>query len=304
MFTPSFATGYAYSAGMSANPHLWKGLVAMYAPGLGNQGHRLYDFSGRQPYGEINGATWVVGQNGWALNFPGSGQHVNLGTGRFNLPDGTLVFSFTPHDNSSLQYIFSQDALSNNAGDFAVFIEAVGKIGFGIDTGSVFLAIQGDNVVTVGNRYVVACRWGSSTGISMYVDNVLQADTEPNATDGMTNTSAETLIGTNIINTVPLDGVIHWMAIYDHVLNEPRLSQLYYNPLAPLELADQLFGYGLLQIYINRLFEIPERKTMFDVPNRPTVFPVSERLTAFELSKRATLFKIPKRQTLFEVLEN
>lgn len=73
--TPSYAAGYARSAGESANPGLWDGRVFANALTLGPTGATIRDLSGYNRHGTLlgdPGSDWVMTPNGWALDFDGS----------------------------------------------------------------------------------------------------------------------------------------------------------------------------------------------------------------------------------------
>jgi hypothetical protein len=78
---PNFSK-YALKPSESKYPNLWKGLVGSWQPVLGPQGQRLIDLSGRGNHGTLNGSMtfsdWVVGPKGYALDFDGSNDNVDV----------------------------------------------------------------------------------------------------------------------------------------------------------------------------------------------------------------------------------
>ena len=77
---PSWKQGYARSAGESANPGLWDGVVGACYPSLGPTGLVLRDVSGRHNHGTLTNmdpaTDWVMTEKGWALDFDGSDDYV------------------------------------------------------------------------------------------------------------------------------------------------------------------------------------------------------------------------------------
>lgn len=72
---PSWKQGFARNAAGSANPGLWRGLVASWMASLGPTGATLHDISGRHNNGTLVGPTWTPG----SLDFNGSSDYVLAG---------------------------------------------------------------------------------------------------------------------------------------------------------------------------------------------------------------------------------
>jgi len=88
---PSYANGFAPRDGPSANPNLLDGLVGAWIPAFGPTGGTLFDVSGRGNHGTLtnmDAATdWVMTEKGWALDFDGDNDIINLAI-RNGLPPG------------------------------------------------------------------------------------------------------------------------------------------------------------------------------------------------------------------------
>jgi hypothetical protein len=78
---PSFSQGFVTHEA-SEFPFLWKRTVAAYAPFLGNQGKKLYDWSGLLKHGIISGAVWSSSPQGYVLSFGGA-HYVDCGSGSY-----------------------------------------------------------------------------------------------------------------------------------------------------------------------------------------------------------------------------
>jgi len=72
---PSYKSGYAQSAGESAHPNLWDGLVGAWMPSLGVTGGILRDVSENENHGTLTNmdpaTDWVTTSKGLALDFDG-----------------------------------------------------------------------------------------------------------------------------------------------------------------------------------------------------------------------------------------
>lgn len=150
---PSFAQGYATHQACIA-PWAWKRVVAAYAPFLGIQGNKLYDFSGKGNHGDINGATWALGKDGPVLNLNGSSHYIDLGTNSsLNLTQNFSVsFQVKPDLAQKDGLIYGRDKSGND------FVQ---------------LQIRQDNVVA--NRLKIQTHNGSFRTVN--VDNFFAADT-------------------------------------------------------------------------------------------------------------------------------
>ena len=72
---PSYHNGFAQHAGESAFPHMWRGLVGVWAPFLGQTGMTLRDWSGYENHGAFTNMVvgdWIIGADsrrpGYALD--------------------------------------------------------------------------------------------------------------------------------------------------------------------------------------------------------------------------------------------
>jgi len=64
---PSYGQGFARSAGESAYPKFWEGLIGAWVPELGPTGNTLIDVSGFGHHGTLTlmdpSSDWVIGAN-------------------------------------------------------------------------------------------------------------------------------------------------------------------------------------------------------------------------------------------------
>ena len=113
---PSYKQGFARSAGQARYPGLRKGLAGLWLPSLGPSGSTLWDWSGRHNRGTLidmdPGTDWVMTDKGWALDFDGGNDYINV-------PDSPSVDIVTaplsifawvyPRVNSNSGYIISKN---------------------------------------------------------------------------------------------------------------------------------------------------------------------------------------------------
>jgi len=86
---PSWKTGFARNASVSAYPRLWKGLIGAWSPNLGPTGLTLFDQSINKNNGTLTNmdavTDWIVDERGYALDFDGTNDYINVGKNSFDL---------------------------------------------------------------------------------------------------------------------------------------------------------------------------------------------------------------------------
>lgn len=91
---------YARDASQSKYPGMWRDLIAAWVPHFGPTGSMLFDVSGWHNHGNLtgmdNGTDWVIGRNGYVLDFDGSDDRVliNAANSLINKSKGTVIASF------------------------------------------------------------------------------------------------------------------------------------------------------------------------------------------------------------------
>lgn len=237
--SPTFTTGYAKNAGESLYPQLWAGLIAHYAPFMGNQSTKLYDFSGFRNHGTLTNITpstaYVGGKDGLALAFNGSSGYVqipntalvNFGAGNFSL--GLKCFLTTVSGTIAL---FTQWGGGGSNGAFYLDLE-----------GGVFklhYSTNGAGEVTLSSGFTVSANtwidlWAVRQGptVFFYVNGVQV---------GSASIGTATLFSStrNIDISSYADGTGQWFAgnlsrasIYNRALTQPEIA-LMYNGASPL----------------------------------------------------------------------
>ena len=82
ILSASYLNGFAPRDGQPLYPSLWKGCVGAWNPGLGPSGLVLRDQSGFSRHGTLtNGPTFAADQGRYAMNFDGTDDYVDVGSG-------------------------------------------------------------------------------------------------------------------------------------------------------------------------------------------------------------------------------
>ena len=102
---PSYWNGFAHSAGESAYPESWKGLIGAWCPSLGPSGSTLRDLSGFGRHGTLGNmdpaTDWIIGANprvpGYTLDFDGTNDHIEIDAlTDLNFNGGTILWWMNP----------------------------------------------------------------------------------------------------------------------------------------------------------------------------------------------------------------
>ena len=249
---PSFKSGFARSAGESANPSLWKGLVGAWVPALGVTGvTTLRDVSGNGNHGTMNGSMtiddWVAGERGYALDFDGSSDYVDIAN-----PD-----KFAPHDdNWTFVSRFKTSVAANGrivsaintaGGEWLqlVVVTTTGVLQFSADDGSDPNTIMSSSfAVNDGKWHQSVVQRNSFTDTwRLWIDGAI-ADAVTNSGETSIDSIDELLIGavwgSGGANVTPkrlfFAGQISEVRIYNRKLQDSEIAYDYANFLAPFQL--------------------------------------------------------------------
>ena len=168
---PSYATGFAQWPGMSEYPGLWNGLVGAWDASLGATGNKVFDLSGNGNTGTfVSAMSWVPGDSGPALNFPGGNDYVSiLDSPSLRCPTTVSVFArFRTTHATNIQVIFSK-----NHTDYEVLIDINGNIQAFWGDGAAFetATVANNGRITVNNWHDVCFVIDKSIGrVWFYVD--------------------------------------------------------------------------------------------------------------------------------------
>ena len=241
---PSYAQGFARYADESDAPGLWKNLVGLWVPALGPTGVTLHDWSGYKNNGTLTNmapaSDWVATEKGWALDFDGDNDFIELGTiptgHPLQLNGNRCTFSFWLYQVSGgdeYQRIIDKSSAGNGADGYTVSTEYAGN------EGQVSLMIDGN---------VIGAAWPSSYSYSVWVhlvitwdgttatiykngkyhDSDVEADAIPDVAVGMRIGSWNHSTGREF------KGQLQMSMIHNRVLTPSEIQSLYTDPYGML----------------------------------------------------------------------
>lgn len=232
---PTWKQGFARSAGESAYPNLWKGLVGAWEPGLGPTGTTtLHDVSGFKHNGTLNGsmtsADWVVSDGRYALEFDGVDDHVDAGDpsdGRFDLsPHGSIAFWYNPANLNAQNIIEKADGGSNQAGTYSIFIYAsIIRVNIGDGT-SFNSATFSTSELSTDIWQHIAGVWDGSK-VRFYLDGVERASVNQTITPLAVNASLLFGKGLKAGGSANFSGKLDDICVYNRGLSPNEIRQLY-----------------------------------------------------------------------------
>ncbi len=162
-----------------------------------------------------------------ALTFDGSDDYVNCGDSAFQIATGTWEAWFKVNALGSDQTIISKDDSGYND-DGWLGIASDNRIYFYIDKPAVSCyELYSDATVSTGIWYHIAVTWGSG-GMKMYVNGILQTDTDAN-TSGIISSGSNLRIGsrndTTFSNYYYFNGQIDDVRIWNIARNQAEIKQ-------------------------------------------------------------------------------
>jgi hypothetical protein len=240
-FPPTLARGIARSAGESAYPNLWKGLLGLWAPHVGHQGiTTLKDFSGFGRHGTLTGsmdnADWVVHHRGHALDLDGTDDGVNLPNVPELTPTNALsIVVWYRHDVSTTQPLVQRFAAGADTVDpYMLQSRATGAnlfVRFALDTGAVTNVDSGGNQNNLVNWKLAAGTYDGATQMAYHGHQGGLFFASAAKTGSMTENTGNVSIGRS--NTVFFNGMVSFAAIYDRALTHSEIQQ-YWRGASPL----------------------------------------------------------------------
>ena len=229
---------------------LARGLVGCWIFNEGS-GDKVYDLSGYGNHGTLTNmdpaTDWVGGKHGWALDFDGSNDYVDTADAPFQLANGTFE-AWAYADDIDTHYLASKD-LSGYHDDFWLYLIGSSPhiLQFGIDSGSTEYKVDSDAEFPLTTWTHIAVVWGSG-GMKMYIDGVLQADTDSH-TGGVVANGRNFVIGAGKGNAYNWDGLIGLARIYNRGLSPAEVALLHDEPFC--------------------MFEEPVSRSIFIMPGNP-----------------------------------
>jgi hypothetical protein len=198
------------------NPDTQSGTLTNGYTYTGLIGHWTFDETGA----DADDPTWACVTGGYALNFDGVDDYVDAGSDpSLDLSNGTIAVWIKPAASSiNDQFFVAKDQSGDNAGDLMFRVEESdngtfsNKIRLTIQVPPSNPGIDSNAAVTFGQWTHAVITFGSG-GMTMYVDGVLQTNTDA-TTQGMNNAAANLIMGSRRPNTNPFNGQIDELRLY------------------------------------------------------------------------------------------
>ncbi|OQW99139.1 MAG: hypothetical protein BWK80_63375, partial [Desulfobacteraceae bacterium IS3] len=157
-----------------------------------------------------------------SLSFDGTDDYVNCGDSPFQIANGTWEAWFKPTVLGGVKAIITKD-VDNYNDDGYLGIHGSNKIWFFIDkSDNSYYELFSDSTVSTGTWYHVAVTWGS--GMKMYVNGVLQADTDAN-TSGIISSGNNLFIGSRDSSADHFNGQIDEVRVWNVARTQAEISQ-------------------------------------------------------------------------------
>lgn len=220
---PTWKSGFARSAGESAYPNLWKGLIGAWSMGLGPTGGTLRDVSGFSNHGTLVnfeiGDDWIVDDGRYTLDFDGVsgfGDQVDLGNIN-NLGAGDWTVSIWFKTITAVSRNLVGKATEGSLvvwWDFTIGLITTGKIFVEFDDDNTKRQMESNDALN-DNIWHLCTITRSAAGIFMYIDGVKQADSDSANTGTLSNAhdlviGGETRTATDIEWLGQLDDFFQW----------------------------------------------------------------------------------------------
>ncbi len=204
-----------------------KNLVAYWPFVEGRGATRARDVTRNQYHGAFTGTpAWTALR---AIDLPGSGDYIDTGedTG-FQLANGSISLWFQADAQDNYDGLIGKDAAGAN--DDLLLICFGNKLRFSIEASvGGTKTVDSDNDITLGQWYHAVVTWGSR-GMVMYLDGVVQADTDAH-TGGIVSAGNDFLIG-NLRDAFEFNGRMDNVKVWSRELSAREAMQDRWEPYA------------------------------------------------------------------------
>lgn len=205
-----------------------------------NTGTSAADASGNSNTGTLaNGANWVAGKIGTAVNFDAVDNVINAGSGASldNLAALTIAAWIkinTIGEGASPGRILHKGTGTSAVAGWQFVTQNTHTIGFAVDHATTDLnRVAANNVLTPGQWHHVAVTWTGSataTNVKLYIDGV-ETGTYASTTNGSgtrtSDASSSVFIGNNSTGERTFDGAIDDVRVYNRVITAAELQAIH-----------------------------------------------------------------------------
>lgn len=206
-------------------------------------GLKAYDLS---PYGNdgtltnMDESNWVVGRDGWALDFDGSGDFIRIPDRDTFTPSALTVSAWVKHDDTgSSDVIVSKWNFSENT-EWNLFRNSTDLWRWVLrdNNSNNDLAVNSDTTPLVDTWYHVVGVWDGgfvASSIKIYVNGIEEGTgVESGDFVGLTNTTTDVFIGAQDI-TFNFNGLIGDVLIYNRALSSHEIMSIFVSQYAMFE---------------------------------------------------------------------
>jgi hypothetical protein len=261
----SYANGFAPRDGQPLYPELWRGCVGAWAPCLGPTGLTLRDWSGFGNHGALTnmtaGSDWVQSQGRYALDFDGTDDYIDAGSGPSldNLSEFTLsAWIYLSTSPAVIVRIIDKTNSSALAG-WSFYVQSDRKLAAFVDYSTTDANAVTTGTLSTGQWYhVAAVHKGSTKQISLYVNGVEQSLSSSVAGVGTLVSDAANSVGIgDVIALVParnFPGLIDDVWIYSRQINSKSIMLHASRRGIAYELAPRSWSAAQIAAYRSRYY--------------------------------------------------
>jgi len=212
---------------------LSKGLVGCWLFNEGG-GNKVYDLSRNGHHSTLNGPTWVAGKNGLALDFDGSNDYINCGTGFLDGSSDFAVTAWIKTSSSGTEQVIAQQRNGGYFNQYMFLLTTAGKLNMRAYDGGAdwdWEAISSQSVNDGVWHFVVGCQLNSLPGGKVYIDGSEDGSDTGDAT--VQDDTYTTYIGADMRDSaLYFNGLIGGVSIYNRALSAEEVAWLYRDPYA------------------------------------------------------------------------
>lgn len=235
----------ARTPGECLAPRLWQGCIGLWAPCLMRAGDKIQEWTGRGTRFQgtmtnMDGADWVSSPLGWALDFDGSNDYLDLpaaADSRLAPTTGITIFAVINITGSVSvrQYITNAAGGGTPAGfGFGISDAVANQTKWYTGSGASGHNLQGGTTMTAGQWYSVAATYfpaAAGTNKFTYLDG--KVDQSGSTTNTMAFTSAVSGI-CRYENSASqyFPGRLALMGVWNYAMSAGQIAQLHRDPIA------------------------------------------------------------------------
>ncbi|MCP4165660.1 MAG: hypothetical protein GY759_07175 [Chloroflexi bacterium] len=244
---PSYKSGYAKSAGESANPGLWDGLQDAWVPQMGPTGLVIRNIANGGYNAELQSLTadeaWQTGRNGSVVSFDGTEDYASIesltprnAVANLSQSFSVVVNAVTEANGTGSSYVYSEGNISDDRAIMGIRLDADGLVGMVTraaagPTPSAY--VTGDTVnVSDGDSHTIVATY-QKAHTALWVDGRLSGErvVEGLSTSVFDQRAIAALARTSVGSYSKCEASV--VLCYVRALLPNEIKQLHADPLAP-----------------------------------------------------------------------